>query len=115
MRTDLPELKIFLQKELDKKVAQNSSYSQKAFARDIGVSSTSLNEFLAGKRDLSLKNVNTIFKYLNSKIHCSWCDKSRKEVKTLVGGPKSQFICDECLNRCGEIIRNNEVHPSFIE
>ena len=107
MRTDLQELKTFLEKEYSKKLSLNSAYSQKAFARDLGVSATALNEFLAGKRDLSSKNIGSIFSYLNSKVHCSWCDKEKKDTKFLVGGPRNQFICDSCLDECGKIIKDS--------
>ncbi len=109
MRTDLQELKIFLEKEYSKKMKFNQLYSKKAFARDLGVSSTALNEFLAGKRDLSSKNIGSIFSYLNSKVHCSWCDKEKKETKFLIGGPRRQFICDSCLDECGKIIKEDRL------
>jgi ATP-dependent Clp protease ATP-binding subunit ClpX len=34
---------------------------------------------------------------------CSFCGKSQTEVKMLVSGP-GVFICDECVERCQEII-----------
>ena len=106
MRTDLSELKTFLEKEYEKRIQFNKSYSMRAFSRDLGISATALNEFQAGKRDLSFKNVDTIFKYLNSKIHCSWCDKEKKEVSLLVGGPRRQFICNECIDECNKLVKD---------
>jgi hypothetical protein len=41
---------------------------------------------------------------------CSFCGKSSKEVRKLIAGP-SCFICDECVELCGEIVRN-ETAPS---
>ena len=109
MRTDLIELKKFLEAEFTSKKQNNSSYSKNAFSRDIGISSTALNDFLAGKRDLSFKNVDKVFKYLNKKVHCSWCDQPQKEVKYLIGGPRRQFICNQCIDRCLGIAKNREM------
>jgi len=36
---------------------------------------------------------------------CSFCGKSQHEVKKLIAGP-SVFICDECIDLCNEIIRD---------
>jgi ATP-dependent Clp protease ATP-binding subunit ClpX len=41
----------------------------------------------------------------NSKLlYCSFCGKSQHEVKKLIAGP-SVFICDECVDLCNDIIR----------
>ncbi|MEP6510248.1 MAG: ATP-dependent Clp protease ATP-binding subunit ClpX [Dokdonella sp.] len=41
----------------------------------------------------------------NSKIlYCSFCGKSQHEVRKLIAGP-SVFICDECVELCNDIIR----------
>jgi len=109
MRTNLAELKTFLQSELERRLSQKPGYSKRAFARDIGLSVTALNEFLADKRVLSFANVNRVFEYLNRKIHCSWCDRAKQDVKFLIGGPRRQFICDRCLDRCGEIKQTNRL------
>lgn len=37
-------------------------------------------------------------------LHCSFCGKSQHEVKKLIAGP-SIYICDECVDLCNEIIR----------
>jgi len=37
-------------------------------------------------------------------LHCSFCNKSQHEVHKLIAGP-SVFICDECINLCNDIIR----------
>jgi ATP-dependent Clp protease ATP-binding subunit ClpX len=42
-------------------------------------------------------------------LHCSFCGKSQHEVKKLIAGP-SVFICDECIDLCNDIIRD-EVLP----
>ncbi|MBQ0934939.1 ATP-dependent Clp protease ATP-binding subunit ClpX [Ideonella paludis] len=38
-------------------------------------------------------------------LHCSFCGKSQHEVKKLIAGP-SVFICDECIELCNDIIRD---------
>lgn len=40
----------------------------------------------------------------NSKLFCSFCGKSQDEVRKLIAGP-SVFICDECVDLCNDIIR----------
>jgi hypothetical protein len=37
-------------------------------------------------------------------LYCSFCFKSQREVKKLISGPASIFICDECIELCNEII-----------
>jgi ATP-dependent Clp protease ATP-binding subunit ClpX len=37
-------------------------------------------------------------------LYCSFCFKSQYEVKKLISGPGSIFICDECIDLCNEII-----------
>src|SRR5690606_15596757 len=36
--------------------------------------------------------------------YCSFCGKSQREVRKLIAGP-SVFICDECIDLCNDIIR----------
>ncbi len=38
-------------------------------------------------------------------LYCSFCGKSQHEVKKLIAGP-SVFICDECIDLCNEVIRD---------
>jgi ATP-dependent Clp protease ATP-binding subunit ClpX len=42
-------------------------------------------------------------------LYCSFCGKSQHEVKKLIAGP-SVFICDECIELCNDIVRD-EVPP----
>ena len=47
-------------------------------------------------------------------LYCSFCGKSQHEVKKLIAGP-SVFICDECIDLCNDIIRDEapaEAAPS---
>ena len=37
-------------------------------------------------------------------LKCSFCGKSQKQVKKLIAGPSSIYICDECIELCNEII-----------
>ena len=43
-------------------------------------------------------------------LYCSFCGKSQHEVRKLIAGP-SVFICDECVDLCNDIIRE-EIHES---
>ena len=42
-------------------------------------------------------------------LYCSFCGKSQHEVKKLIAGP-SVFICDECIDLCNDIIRDEIVN-----
>ena len=46
-----------------------------------------------------------------STLHCSFCGKSQHEVRKLIAGP-TVFICDECVELCMDIIR--EEHKSAL-
>ncbi len=46
-------------------------------------------------------------------LYCSFCGKSQHEVRKLIAGP-SVFICDECVDLCNDIIRE-EVQESVAE
>ncbi|CAK0742740.1 ATP-dependent Clp protease ATP-binding subunit ClpX [Gammaproteobacteria bacterium] len=41
----------------------------------------------------------------NKLLYCSFCGKSQHEVRKLIAGP-SVFICDECVELCNDIIRD---------
>jgi ATP-dependent Clp protease ATP-binding subunit ClpX len=36
-------------------------------------------------------------------VRCSFCGKAREAVAKLIAGP-GVFICDECVDRCNEIL-----------
>lgn len=40
-------------------------------------------------------------------LYCSFCGKSQHEVRKLIAGP-SVFVCNECVDLCNEIIREEE-------
>src|SRR5437870_12455555 len=46
-------------------------------------------------------------------LYCSFCGKSQHEVRKLIAGP-SVFICDECVDLCNDIIRE-EIQESVVE
>ena len=48
-------------------------------------------------------DINT--KESNKLLNCSFCGKNQNEVNKLIAGP-SVFICDECVDLCNEIIRD---------
>ena len=43
-------------------------------------------------------------------LYCSFCGKSQHEVRKLIAGP-SVFICDECIELCNDIIRDETAAP----
>jgi ATP-dependent Clp protease ATP-binding subunit ClpX len=46
-------------------------------------------------------------------LYCSFCGKGQHEVKKLIAGP-TVFICNECVELCAEIIRE-EAKVSFVK
>ena len=48
-------------------------------------------------------------------VRCSFCGKTQVQVRKLIAGPNSTFICDECVEVCAEIIDEEfeveEVNP----
>ena len=47
-------------------------------------------------------------------LYCSFCGKSQHEVRKLIAGP-SVFICDECVELCNEIIREEATEDGDTE
>ncbi len=47
-------------------------------------------------------------------LYCSFCGKSQHEVKKLIAGP-SVFVCDECVELCNDIIREEIQEKSSTE
>ena len=47
----------------------------------------------------------------NSKqpIFCSFCGRLRQEVDKLIEGPNSVYICDECVDICHKIMKDEEI------
>lgn len=40
--------------------------------------------------------------------HCSFCGKSRHDVRVLIAGP-TVFICDECVEACNDVLSDHEI------
>lgn len=47
-------------------------------------------------------------------LYCSFCGKSQHEVRKLIAGP-SVYICDECVELCNDIIREELQEASLGE
>ena len=42
----------------------------------------------------------------DDKIRCSFCGKSRDQVRQMITGPSGIYICDECVDLCSELIED---------
>ena len=47
-------------------------------------------------------------------LYCSFCGKSQNDVRKLIAGP-SVFICDECVDLCNDIIREEILDQEQLE
>jgi len=47
-------------------------------------------------------------------LYCSFCGKSQHEVRKLIAGP-SVFVCNECVDLCNDIIREEELAQTALE
>jgi hypothetical protein len=61
-------------------------------------------ETLIPRAEITLVPTNTLY--------CIFCFKSQHEVKRLISGPFSVYICDECVELCNEIIAGPPRGPS---
>ena len=43
-------------------------------------------------------------KNTDSKVRCSFCNKTQDQVRKLIAGPGGIYICDECVEICSDII-----------
>ena len=41
----------------------------------------------------------------NKKLCCSFCGKSQREVQKLIAGPSAVYICEECIELCNDILK----------
>ncbi|MEY3161645.1 MAG: ATP-dependent endopeptidase clp ATP-binding subunit, partial [Planctomycetota bacterium] len=39
---------------------------------------------------------------------CTFCEKSRHHVQSLISGPPGVFICNECIDICNTILREED-------
>lgn len=44
---------------------------------------------------------------MSDNFSCSFCNKSSEEVGKLISGPDKIFICDECIDVCNEVLRQD--------
>jgi len=51
---------------------------------------------------------------LESTLYCSFCGKSQHEVRKLIAGP-TVFICNECVELCLDIIREETKSPLLVD
>lgn len=40
-------------------------------------------------------------------IRCSFCGKTRDQVRKLIKGPGDIYICDECVSECSDILEES--------
>lgn len=43
-------------------------------------------------------------RFSDDQVRCSFCHKTQDQVRKLIAGPEGVYICDECVDICGEII-----------
>ena len=48
---------------------------------------------------------------LDKRLKCSFCNKSTEDVRKLIAGPKV-YICDECIDICNEILKEEGGEPA---
>ena len=44
----------------------------------------------------------------DEQLFCSFCGKPKELAKKLVAGPNGVYICDECIDICKEVLREDE-------
>ncbi|WP_298579339.1 ATP-dependent Clp protease ATP-binding subunit ClpX [uncultured Olegusella sp.] len=47
-------------------------------------------------------------------LHCSFCGKTRTQVRKLIQGPDGVFICDECVAACQDIILGSDAEDARV-
>jgi ClpX C4-type zinc finger/Glyoxalase superfamily protein len=45
--------------------------------------------------------------------YCTFCGKSQHEVRALIAGPSSTYICDQCVVVCNDVLDGDEDRPFF--
>lgn len=48
-------------------------------------------------------------------VFCSFCAKGQHDVKMLIAGPSSLFICDECTELCMQIVIEKNIQARAAE
>jgi ATP-dependent Clp protease ATP-binding subunit ClpX len=49
---------------------------------------------------------------IRNQYNCSFCGKAQDQVRRLIAGPGSVYICDECVELCRDIIAEGAAGPS---
>lgn len=52
---------------------------------------------------------------LDDRIRCSFCNKPENQVRKLIAGPAGAYICDECIEICMDIIRDELDDEPYID
>src|SRR3981189_2530205 len=65
----------------------------------------------SGRTEIRMSKVGTSDS--KNTLYCSFCGKSQHEVRKLIAGP-TVFICDECVELCTDIIRE-ETRSSMVK
>ncbi|MDF7667280.1 ATP-dependent protease ATP-binding subunit ClpX [Orbaceae bacterium ESL0727] len=54
----------------------------------------------------------------NKLLYCTFCGRSQHEVQKLIAGPSSIYICNECINLCNDILKEEakglSSHEDFV-
>lgn len=48
-------------------------------------------------------------------IRCSFCNKTQDQVRKLIAGPAGVYICDECIQICGDILEEEFEEEEFTD
>lgn len=91
-----------LQCRLD--VLDNRVVFSETFVAESGSETAEAEEFLTNTFVLHLEKINDRRKFI---YRCSFCGKTRDEVKNIINGPVSA-ICDECVSLCNDIIADSK-------
>ena len=45
----------------------------------------------------------------DTKVRCSFCNKTQDQVRKMIAGPTGVYICDECVDLCADIIEEKSM------
>lgn len=82
-----------LNEEYEKRKARNAAYSLRAFARDLGVSKTTIGEVINGGRRLSLQNIEVIARALE--LSEETINGLKSDLSQIPDGPREQLDGDD--------------------
>lgn len=52
---------------------------------------------------------------MEDKVRCSFCGKTQEQVRKMIAGSNSVYICDECIDLCAEILEEELDGEEFIK